>query len=189
MKNKNTTRDLVLTALFVALSFLGTYINIRIPFPGGAGSAMIHFGNIFCLTGALVLGGIKGGLAGGLGMGLFDLISGTYALYSPGTFVGKFLTGLVCGGIMHYKQKPFSMKRGFVAASVGILVNVFLSPLNSMVVLMLTSNGMTKPVLFAALGDFLLSLLNAVIAVMVSVPLAKGIVTGLGKVNFVPSEK
>ncbi|MBC8571374.1 ECF transporter S component [Zongyangia hominis] len=178
---KLTTRDLVLTALFAALSFVGTYINIRIPFPGGAGSAMIHFGNIFCLTGALVLGGVKGGLAGGIGMGLFDLVSGTYALYAPGTFVGKFLTGLLCGAIMHRGNKPFSAKRGFVAAACGILVNVFASPLNSMIVLMLTSDGMTQPVLFAALGDFLLSVLNAVIAVIVSVPLAKGIDVGLHK--------
>lgn len=184
MNKKITTRDLVLTALFAALSFLGTYINIRIPFPGGAGSAMIHFGNIFCLTGALVLGGVKGGLAGGVGMGLFDLLSGTYALYAPGTFVGKFLTGLVCGAIMHHGNKPFSAKRGFAAAGCGILVNVVASPLNSMVVLMLTSGGMTQPVLFAALGDLLLSLLNAAIAVLVSVPLAKGITFGLRKAHY-----
>ena len=55
---------------------------------------MIHFGNIFCLTAALVLGGVRGSLAGGLGMGLFDLISGTYALYSPGTFSANSSPGL-----------------------------------------------------------------------------------------------
>ena len=50
-----------------------------------------------------------------------------------------------------------------------------------MIVLSLTSGGTTKPVLFAAVGDLLLSLLNAVIAVVVSVPLARGINLGLGK--------
>ena len=83
--NRLSTKDLVQTALLVALVFIATkFINITLPV--GASGGLVHLGNTMLFISAIVFGPKKGAAAGAFGMGLFDLLS-EWAMWAPFTFV------------------------------------------------------------------------------------------------------
>ena len=126
--SKNT-KKIVLAGLFIALSFLGTMLNITIPV--GASKTMFHFGNVFCLLASLMLGGVWGGTAGAIGMGLFDYVSPGFQLYVPQTLVLKFCIGLICG-VMYKKLKiKNNILKIAVSCSAAMLFNIIFSPIAS----------------------------------------------------------
>lgn len=47
---------------------------------------MFHFGNVFCVLAALLIGGTWGGLAGAVGMTISDLTT-AYVTSAPKTFI------------------------------------------------------------------------------------------------------
>lgn len=87
MSSKISTREIVLTALFAALTCVATMV-IRIPTP--ATSGYIHPGDALVILCGLILGPRYGFLAAGLGSCAADLFGG-YFLYVPATFVIKGL--------------------------------------------------------------------------------------------------
>lgn len=94
--NKLKTKDLVETALFIALIFVATsFINFRLP--GGVGG-LIHLGTAMLFIVSIVFGGKKGAIAGAIAMTLFD-VSGQYFIWAPCTFVVKGLMGYIVGSI------------------------------------------------------------------------------------------
>ena len=100
---RNRTRELAVTALFVALTYVATWlINIRLPFMGSGG--LIHLGNVPLFIAAMLFGKKTGFFAGALGMGLFDLLSG-WTAWAPFTFVIVGVMGLTIGFIS--EKKPF----------------------------------------------------------------------------------
>ena len=100
---RNRTRELAITALFVALTYVATWlINIRLPFMGSGG--LIHLGNVPLFIAAMVFGKKTGFFAGALGMSLFDLMSG-WTAWAPFTFVIVGAMGLAIGFIS--EKKPF----------------------------------------------------------------------------------
>ena len=97
ISTQDKTKELVIDALFIALTFAATmFINIRLPLMGNGG--LIHLGNVPMFLGAFVFGKRTGALAGGIGMGLFDLISG-WTAWAPFTLVIVGLMGYVSGMI------------------------------------------------------------------------------------------
>jgi uncharacterized membrane protein len=61
MKNQ-TLQKIVFTGVLAALSYvLFTFVQIKIPLPGGDATS-IHIANSVCVLGALLLGGTYGGL-------------------------------------------------------------------------------------------------------------------------------
>lgn len=102
-QNRNKTYTLVITALFIALTYVATWlINIRLPLVGSGG--LIHLGNVPLLIGAMLYGRKTGALAGAFGMGLFDLFSG-WTAWAPFTFVIVGAMGYVVG--LMAEKKPF----------------------------------------------------------------------------------
>lgn len=101
----NTTKKLVVNALFVALTLVATmFINIRLPLMGNGG--LIHLGNVPLFLAAIIYGKKTGSIAGAFGMGLFDLISG-WTSWAPFTFVVVGAMGYVTGLISEkLKVKP-----------------------------------------------------------------------------------
>ena len=101
-KNRKTIYYIILTAMFTALTFVGTYVSI----PLGI-SSKIHLGNFVCIIAGLLCGGLIGGISGALGMGLNDIF-----LYGIGrkdiiirTFIVKFIVGFVAGVLFRYLVK------------------------------------------------------------------------------------
>ena len=109
MNNQIRFKKLIQTALLAALCFVSfTYLQIKIPVPGGDATSL-HIGNTFCVLAALLLGGWYGGLAGAIGMTIADLIDPVYILVAPKTFILKLCIGLITGLIdpivgFFYKQ-------------------------------------------------------------------------------------
>ena len=61
---------------------------------------MFHFGNVFCVLAALLIGGTWGGLAGAVGMTISDLTT-AYVTSAPKTFILKLCIGLIVGFVAH----------------------------------------------------------------------------------------
>lgn len=134
MKNKKIAK-LAQAAILAALCFVTfTFLQIKIPVPGGDATS-IHFGNVFLVLAALLLGGFYGGLAGAIGMTLADIMDPVYILVAPKTFVLKFIIGLIVGLVAHkiahineHNDKKYVFKWSVIASILGMAFNVFADP-------------------------------------------------------------
>ena len=118
--NRNKTYELVIDALFIALTLVATWlINIRLPLVGSGG--LIHLGNVPLFIGAMLYGRKTGAIAGAFGMGLFDLMSG-WTAWAPFTFVIVGTMGYVTGLIA--EKKPF--KSMFINNVVSVILAVII---------------------------------------------------------------
>ena len=121
-------------ALCAALCYIGaTFIKIDIPV--GTERTMFHFGNVFCVLAALLIGVAWGGLAGAVGMTISDLTT-AYVTSAPKTFFLKLCIGLIVGFVAHrlFKiSKEHSAKYVTIATVVssicGMLFNVVADPI------------------------------------------------------------
>ncbi|MBS5938600.1 ECF transporter S component [Clostridium sp.] len=128
-------KKLIQTALLAALCFVSfTYLQIKIPLPGGDASS-IHIGNAFCVLAALLLGGWYGGFAGAVGMTIADLIDPVYITVAPKTFILKLCIGLITGLIAHRiakisesNDKKYIFKWSIIASIGGLAFNVVADP-------------------------------------------------------------
>lgn len=174
----------ILTGLFAALSFIG-FMFIKINFTTPFGSAAIHFGNVFCVLAALIVGGKKGGLAGAIGMGIADVLDPLYITSAPKTLILKFIMGIICGfvahRVLHIEEYSDNTKKSAIYAliSCGIALgcNVILDPLFGFVYKVLFFNLPLSGASVLASLDFTLSLINAlsgtIVATIIYVALAK----------------
>ena len=121
MKNR-TAGDLTLIALLIAIVFVTTYL-VQIPMPFSKGG-LVHVGDVAFFTITLLFGSRIGAIAGGVGMGLFDLLS-PYAIWTPFTFVIRFVMGIIIGRIAHSGDSHGdSIKKNVVAlfAAMPVLI-------------------------------------------------------------------
>jgi len=134
MKENNKILLLAQAALFAALCYIG-FQFFRFDFTLGVSKTAIHFGNTFCVLGALLIGGRLGGLAGAVGMTIADLTSG-YAVSAPKTFIFKLCIGLIVGFVAHraarlseHHEKGYIVKWAVISAFIGMAFNVVADPL------------------------------------------------------------
>lgn len=100
------TQSIAILGLLIALTFVGTFINFRLPLlPGNGG--LIHLGNVAVIIASIIFGKKYGAISAAFGMGLFDIMSG-WAIWAPFTFVimgiGGYLLGLTYEKL---KLKPY----------------------------------------------------------------------------------
>ena len=122
MEQKSKTYELVVDALFIALTFVATWlINIRLPFVGSGG--LIHLGNVPLFVAAMLFGKKTGAIAGAFGMALFDLMSG-WTAWAPFTFVIVGCMGFTVGLIA--EKKPFKsiMVNNIVSVILAIIIKI-----------------------------------------------------------------
>lgn len=155
MKN-NTTKKLVIMAMFLALSFVGSYIKIPSPLGSIALDSMAGY-----LAG-LAFGGITGGMIGFLGHILTSLNSGfplslpVHLIVAVMMFISVYFYGIT------YRKLNI-----FIAAAIGIILNGVASPL---VLLLLPQFGMP---FFIGIAPFLIaaSAINVILSVLIYTPL------------------
>ncbi len=94
MRN-NDVQKIVLSALFIALVTVFTYIGV--PWPLATGGYM-HLGTLVSLIIAIKFGKEYGAISGGIGMAIFDIFS-PYAAWAPGTLIVRLLVGFIVGKI------------------------------------------------------------------------------------------
>lgn len=133
---KETVIKLAQTALMAALCFVSfTFLQIKIPMPGGGDATSLHIGNAFCVLAALILGGWYGGLAGAIGMGIADIMDPVYITVAPKTFVLKLCIGLIVGFVAHRiakinesHDKKYIFRWSMIASVAGLGFNVIADP-------------------------------------------------------------
>ena len=96
---KMDVRKLAQAGLLAALCYIG-FAFFKIDIPVGPEKTAFHFGNVFCVLAALLLGGFWGGLSGAIGMTIGDLTT-AYVTSAPKTFLLKLSIGLIVGLIAH----------------------------------------------------------------------------------------
>lgn len=134
-RTNNKIMKLAQTALLAALCYVSfTYLQIKIPMPGGDATSL-HIGNAFCVLGALLLGGWYGGLAGAIGMTIADIMDPIYIVVAPKTFVLKLCIGLITGLVAHRvakinesTDKQYVFKWSIIASVAGLAFNVIADP-------------------------------------------------------------
>lgn len=134
MKN-NKTLIITQTALLAALCFVTfTFLQIKIPVPGGDATS-IHFGNVFLVLAALLIGGFWGGMAGAIGMTLADIMDPIYIVVAPKTFILKLCIGIIVGIISHKigkisesDDKKHIFRWALTGAVAAMLFNVVADP-------------------------------------------------------------
>ncbi|MDQ0508807.1 putative membrane protein [Peptoniphilus ivorii] len=116
---KYDVRELVFTALFIALVYIFTWlVKIQLPFAPDGG--LIHLGNVPFFLACLFFGRRVGMLAGALGMGLFDVTSGWVA-WAPMTVISALIMGYILGGLY---EEEFKINRYAVAMVLLAIVKV-----------------------------------------------------------------
>lgn len=115
MNNKLSIKNMVVTALFIALIFLATY-SLKIPLGVGG---YIHLGDAFILLCAAFLPFPYSAASAGLGSTIADIAAG-YTIYAPFTFVIKFCMALLISS----KLKKIVNLRNFFFAVIAELIMV-----------------------------------------------------------------
>ena len=120
---KITTKKLVTTALFMALTIVATMF-IRIPLPLG----YVNLGDAFIFLAVFILGPVCGVIAGGVGAGIADLFG--YITYAPGTLVIKSAMALVAWLVYQLlktatKKAMFAEIAGGIAGTIVMAVGYF----------------------------------------------------------------
>jgi uncharacterized membrane protein len=105
-ESKTDIKRLAQAGLLAALCYIG-FAVFKIDIPVGTEKTAFHFGNVFCVLAALLLGGYWGGLAGAIGMTIGDLTT-SYVTSAPKTFLLKLCIGLIVGFVAH---KVFKLSR------------------------------------------------------------------------------
>ncbi len=132
--NKTDTAKLAQAGLLAALCYIG-FAVFKIEIPVGTEGTAFHFGNVFCVLAALLLGGFWGGLAGAIGMTIGDLTT-NFVSSAPKTFVLKLCIGLIVGLVAHsiFKITRSHTKKYVTGATVtacicGMGFNIIADPL------------------------------------------------------------
>lgn len=110
---KLSTKKLVITALFMALTMVATMF-IRIPLPMG----YVNLGDMFVLLSVFILGPLWGVIAGGVGSCLADLFG--YISYAPGTLIIKSAMAIVAWLV--YKAMIKLTNNAFIAEIIAGIV-------------------------------------------------------------------
>ena len=118
MLKRKVIKNISLIALFIAITFIGTYI-IKIPYAGGAGyfnlsDAFIMFSTIYC-------GPLVGFISGTIGATLGDLASG-YVNFMVFTFFAKGLESIVTYLLFYFFRKTKYLK--YLSFVFGALIMV-----------------------------------------------------------------
>mgnify|MGYP000756023644 FL=1 len=184
MKHENKMiYRVTLTAVFAALVFVSSMLSVPIPVAIGD-VTRIHLGNIFCLLSGFVLGPVGGGLAAGLGSALYDMANPAYIASAPFTFVFKFLLAAVCGWAAYARgSRAENHGQNILAAIAGSATYMVLYLGKSFIEGMLLGSALV-PVLLSVGTKAVTSSVNAVIAVVVSVPLCAAIRLALKKIHL-----
>ena len=189
MKQKISTKKIVMTALLAALTVVGSMLRIKVP--SIVGTSAFHLGNIMCALSGILLGPWFGGLAAGLGSAIYDMMDPYYISECWITFIMKGAYGLVVGLIAWSGKTPCNTTvkmfypKALVAAIAGALTYAVLYLSKTFFYGGLLIKGLTPDAAFVAVLEKIpATTFNAVVAVIAAPLLAVAISKGLEKAHL-----
>ena len=169
---KNKTYEIVAVGIMAAMVFVTTFfLKIEIPTP--AGPTMLKVGNIMCLLAGILFGGLYGGLAAGIGSFFFDLTNPAFVSGAPMTLLFFFVMGFVCGKIAHARKQYGQNTTQNVLAAVCGAGSYFILYISKSIITLVLAGSALMPAIISCSTKMVTSGLNAVIAVVCSVLIAK----------------
>lgn len=157
--------------LMAAMVFIATNFRIEIPTP--LGKTMLHLGNVMCLLSGLLFGSTIGGLAAGFGSAIFDLFDPAFAPEFWITFIMKFAMGFIAGKISHMNNYDGENKKiNIIAAICGAAGYVILYVSKTIILQYVILESNWEAVIAVAGTKFIVSSVNALIAVIASIALS-----------------
>ena len=181
MKTINT-KNIAVTGLMTAMVMIFTFFKITIPL--GSGNTMIHMGNVACLLSAFLLGPYRGGIAAGVGSFLFDVIDPAFAASAPFSLVFKFIMAFVCGKIAYLKNKNGEdIKMNILAACIGVICYILFHLAKSFIIKVYFLNIDYITVLMIIVKELFFSVINAIVACLIAVPLSVVIKKNLSRLR------
>ena len=120
---RHSTKDMVLAGMGIALVFVATLINIKLPIGQGG---LIHLGNVPLFLFAILFGRKTGAIAGAFGMGLFDLMGG-WTPWAPATFMVVGLMGYTVGLVAERNDSTAGYVLAVVLAGVSNVAGYYVA--------------------------------------------------------------
>ena len=181
IKNKITTKRIVLAAMLAALTVAGSALRITLPLEI-AGTTSFHLGNIMCALSGILLGPWLGGLSAGLGSAIYDMLNPLYISEAWITFLLKGAYGVAAGLVIRAGKKEFGYVQAIIATVAGALAYAALYLLKSYFYSGLLINGLTPDAaLLNVVAKLPATTFNAVIAIIFAPILAIAIRKALEK--------
>ncbi len=181
MKQKISTRKIVITGLMAALVFIGSYLRIRVP-ADIVGTSSFHLGNIFCALSGILLGPWFGALAAGLGSALFDIVDPLYISECWITFLTKGLYGLMAGLVA---RRTWGYGKAVLAASAGAVTYAIVYLAKNYFYNGFLLHGLTpEAALIAMVSKLPATIFNAAVAIIFAPILAVAIRKALKQSNI-----
>ena len=175
---------IVTVGLMAALVYVGNYLSF--PIPNGMLVTRIHLGNSMCLLAGLLFCGSTGGIASGIGAAMYDLFNPAYVLSAPYTFISKFALGFVAGKLnKRNKEGKIPLLTTVLAAVFGQITYIVLYLIKSFFTVLILG-GTVEGAWIAVGTNALTSCINAVLAVVISVPLYLALRAALTKTAIRP---
>lgn len=181
-------RSITAVGLMSAAVFASNYIQFMIPTPFGP--TRIHIANGICLLAALLFGGVKGGTASGFGSFLYDLTFPAYVATSWVTLIMKFLMAFLCGIITHGVKNESSEKFPPVWRRLTGIISGAFSYVLMYIVKQFVEQCLFYGIAFKAVAvsvftvNLPVSLLNAVLAVFISLILYSALLPAIHKTGL-----
>lgn len=174
MEKKFSVKELAKIGVLAALVFAASWIQINIPTP--VDNTRLHLGNVMCLLSGLILGAVPGGFAAGIGSMFFDLTNPLYTKDALFTFAFKFCLAFVCGKIAWSNGfQGINTKRNIAAAIFGMVSYIILYLGKTYVEQFYFNRLELETVLITVAQKGIVSSANAIIAIIIAVPLAVAI--------------
>ena len=181
MKQKISTKKIVLVGLLAALTAVASTLRIKVP-AGIVGTSAFHLGNIFCALSGILLGPWWGGLAAGLGSALHDIVfDPTYIAEAWLTFLMKGAYGLVVGLVYSLGKKEWSYLKATLSSAAGAATYAVLYLAKSYIKAMIVQGVAASAAWIAVLDKIPATVFNAVVAIVFAPVLAAAIQKGLKK--------
>lgn len=162
-QNKKTY-EITMVALFAAVTFLGIQV-FRIPLPAAVGVPFLHFGNIFLLLGALLMGGKKGAWAGAIGFALFDILNG-YIMVMPKVVVIAILMSLVASKLFNTYKDQIGVARAIILGTTAAFIISLTGDFIYDTTTLFLAGSSLGAAMWAAFTSLLATLINSVFGII-----------------------
>ena len=178
MKQKISTKQIVLVGLLAALTVVGSGLRIKVP-SAIAGTSAFHLGNIMCALSGILLGPWLGGLAAGLGSAIYDMFDPVYIAECWLTFLMKGAYGVAVGLVFGIGKKEWNYLKATLAAAAGAATYAVLY-LGKTFLKGIAVQGLTSAAALVGVVERIpATVFNAVVAIVFAPVLALAIRNGL----------
>ena len=180
MKQKISTKQIVLVGLLAALTVVGSGLRIKVP-SAIVGTSAFHLGNIMCALSGILLGPWLGGLAAGLGSAIYDMFDPMYIAECWLTFLMKGAYGVAVGLVFGLGKKKWHYGKASLASAAGAVTYAILYLAKSYFKAILVQGVAVSGAWLAVLDKLPATIFNAFVAIVFAPMLASAIRKALAR--------